>query len=111
MIELVDISGLSQEELIKKINTPGSFSPEWLKNELLNWDVSKEQKRADFMQHMYNCSGRSDPSHPMTGLFTGLWKEFCLTEAGPYCREKYFEMLEAVRIYEEQMKSEFTITT
>ena len=68
---------------------------------LNNWSVAKEQQRANFMEHMYNCSGRKDPTHPMHGLYTGLWENFCITEAGPLMRDKYFEMLEAVRLYEE----------
>ena len=36
----------------------------------------------------------------MHGLYTGLWHAFCLAEAGPYCREKFFQMVEAVRLYE-----------
>ena len=53
------------------------------------------------MEHVYQCSGRSDSQHPMHSLFTGLWQNFCIEEAGPYCREKWFEMMEAIRLYEE----------
>ena len=44
---------------------------------LKGWDVQEQQQRVEFMQHMYECSGRTN------GLFTGLWQEFCLNEAGP----------------------------
>lgn len=68
---------------------------------LNNWNVAKEQQKADFLEHMYNCSGRRDPAHPMHGLYTGLWQDFCVREAGPIMRDRYFEMLEAVRLHEE----------
>jgi hypothetical protein len=66
-----------------------------------NWSVVNEQRKVDFMEHMYNCSGRQDPAHPMHGLYTGLWQDFCIKEAGPIMRERFFEMMEAVRLYEE----------
>lgn len=66
-----------------------------------SWSVTKEQQKADFMEHMYQCSGRKDSSHPMHGLYTRLWQDFCINEAGPVMRDRYFEMLEAVRLYEE----------
>jgi len=62
----------------------------------LDLDYSNEQKKADFMEHMYQCSARTN------GLYTGLWQEFCLNEAGPIMRDRYFEMLEAITIYEER---------
>ena len=68
---------------------------------LNNWSVTKEQQKADFMEHMYHCSGRQNPNHPLHGLYTGLWQDFCIKEAGPVMRERYFEMMEAVRLYEE----------
>ena len=64
---------------------------------LAGWNVKKEQQKADFMEHMYQCSGRTN------GLYTGLWKNFCLTEAGPIMRDRYYEMLEAVRLYDEMV--------
>jgi len=69
---------------------------------LNSWSVTKEQQKADFMEHMYNCAGRQYPHHPMHGLYTGLWQDFCIKEAGPVMRDRYFEMLEAVRLYEEK---------
>ena len=65
----------------------------------LDLDYSNEQKKADFMEHMYQCSARTN------GLYTGLWQEFCLNEAGPVMRNRYFEMLDAITIYEEQKLS------
>lgn len=64
---------------------------------LANWDVAEEQRKADFMEHMYRCSGRTN------GVYTGLWKEFCLKEAGPYCRNMYFEQKKAIAEYEARM--------
>ena len=71
----------------------------------LDLDYIKEQKKADFMERMYQCSGR------MNGLYTGLWQEFCLNEAGPIIRDRYFEMLEAITIYEERKLSKETEET
>lgn len=68
---------------------------------LNNWDVKKEQQKQDFLEHMYHCAGRQNKNHPMHSLYTGLWQDFCIKEAGPIMRDKYFEMLEAVRLYEE----------
>ena len=68
----------------------------------LDLDYVKEQKKADFMERMYQCSARTN------GLYTGLWQEFCLNEAGPIMRDRYFEMLEAIIIYEERKLSKET---
>jgi len=68
---------------------------------LAGWDVKKEQQKADFMEHMYQCSGRANGGPGIVGLYTRLWQEFCLKEAGPVMRDRYFEMMEAVRLYEE----------
>jgi hypothetical protein len=66
-----------------------------------SWNVSREQQKADFMEHMYQCSGRQDSTHPLHGLYTGLWQDFCIKEAGPIMRDRYFEMMEALRLFEE----------
>lgn len=66
-----------------------------------NWSIEKEQQRFEFLEHMYKCAGRQNKNHPMHGLYTGLWQDFCIKEAGPIMRDRYFEMLEAVRLYEE----------
>ena len=89
------------DDLVKKLNTAGAFDTPWLKEQLLAWSVPAEQRKADFMEHMYQCSGRQDKSHPMHALYTGLWQDFCVREAGPVMRNQYFEMMEAVRLYEE----------
>ena len=89
------MTDLSTEELIKKLNTTGAFDTEWLKEQLQNWNVIEQQKRADFIEHIYQCY------QPGNNCYTGLWERFCITEAGPYCREKFFEIVEAVRLFEE----------
>lgn len=68
---------------------------------LAGWDVKKEQQKADFMEHMYQCSGRAKAGPGVVGLYTGLWQEFCIREAGPAMRDRYFEMMDAVRQFEE----------
>jgi hypothetical protein len=68
---------------------------------LAGWDVASEQRKADFMEHCYQCSGRHQGPPGVKGLYTGLWEEFCIREAGPAMRDKWFEMMEAVRLYEE----------
>lgn len=72
---------------------------------LLAWDATKEQQKADFLDHMYNCASRHDPAHPMHGLYTGLWQDFCIEEAGPVCRNQYFEFRAAVDEYEASLKN------
>jgi hypothetical protein len=84
------------EALLKKLNTTGAFDTPWLREQLENWDVVAEQKKADFMEHMYQVY------KPANKCYTSLWQRFCIQEAGPAAREQYFEMLEAIRIYEEQ---------
>lgn len=78
---------------------------------LAGWDVKAEQRKADFMEHMYQCSGRANGGPGVVGLYTGLWQEFCLKEAGPFARDKYFEMVEAVRLFEEQQAKEASIVS
>jgi len=73
---------------------------------LAGWDVKSEQRKADFMEHMYQCSGRANMGPGVVGLYTGLWQDFCLKEAGPFCRDMYFDRLQAVKEYEELMKKE-----
>ena len=70
---------------------------------LYAWDAVEQQKRVDFMERMYQCSGRAVPGHPMEGLYTGLWQDFCIREAGPAMRERYFEMLEAIQLYNDNL--------
>lgn len=103
------------EDLAQKLKTAGAFDSPWLKEQLLNWDHEEEQRKADFMEHMYHCAGRQDPSHPKHSLYTGLWQDFCVKEAGPVMRNYYFQMLAAVEIYEkakaEQNKAEEVIVS
>jgi len=86
------------DDLAKKLNTAGAFDTPWLKEQLQNWNVQSEQRKADFMEHMYQCSGRNN------GLYTGLWQAFCMNEAGPFARDKYFEMVEAAKLFQEQQE-------
>jgi hypothetical protein len=63
-------------------------------NWISNLDVVEEQKKADFLEHLYQVY------KPGNHHYTGLWQRFCIEEAGPIMRDRYFEMLEAVKIYE-----------
>jgi len=69
---------------------------------LRDFNVKEEEKKQIFLEHMYKCSGRENPDHPMHGLYTGLYQDFCVREAGPLARERWFEMQEAIRLYEEK---------
>ena len=62
-------------------------------DQLISMDPRKEQQKAEFIEHLYRCSGRKN------GLYTNLWKEFCMGEAGPYCRDLYFERKQAMLDY------------
>jgi hypothetical protein len=79
------------EDLIKKLNTAGAFDTPWLKQQLESWDVVKEQQKADFIEHIYQCY------KPEGHVYTGLWERFCLQEAGPYCRDQHFERLKFIK--------------
>jgi hypothetical protein len=61
---------------------------------LMNWNVLEEQKKADFLEHLFEVY------QPKNHCYTGLWERFCITEAGPLFRNQYFEMLAAVEEYE-----------
>jgi len=69
---------------------------------LRDFDHKEEAKKQIFLDHMYKCSGREDPSHSMHNLYTGLYQDFCVREAGPLARERWFEMQEAIRLYHEK---------
>jgi len=60
---------------------------------LRNWNVKEEQQNADFMEHLFEVY------KPSNNCYTGLWARFCLGEAGYYCRNMYFERLEALKEY------------
>ena len=64
-------------------------------NNLTGWDWQKEQQKADFLEHLYQVY------QPKTHTYTGLWEKFCITEAGPAMRDRYFEMLDVIKQYEE----------
>jgi hypothetical protein len=83
------------DDLVKKLNTAGAFDSPWLQEQLRNWNVVDEQKKADFMERLYEVY------KPTNNCYTGLWERFCLTEAGSAMRERYFEMLAAIKEYEE----------
>lgn len=36
---------------------------------------SVEQMKADYLEYLYQTSGRANPAHPMHSLYTGLWQE------------------------------------
>ena len=59
--------------------------------------VEENQRRVIFMDHMYKCSGRDNPYHAMHGLYTGLWHDFCLNEAGLAQRNLWFERMQFVK--------------
>ena len=66
---------------------------------LLNWDVKKEQRKADFMEHLF------DVYKPSNNCYTGLWQKFCMEEAGEYCKNMYYEQLEAIQQYLETVEA------
>lgn len=66
---------------------------------LNKWDAQEESLKAIFMEHMYKCSGRSN------GLYTGLWQDFCLSEAGPMARKQWFREKQAIDQYEKAIAS------
>jgi hypothetical protein len=67
---------------------------------LTSWNVIKEQQKADFLDHLY------DVYQPSNHCYTGLWQRFCLEEAGAYCRDMYFDRLEAVKKFMEQQQKQ-----
>jgi hypothetical protein len=87
------------EELLKKLNTTGAFDTPWLKEQLQSWDVAKEQQKADFLEHIYQVY------QPTNHTYTGLWERFCMTEAGPTCRDLYFERIAAIEKFLEETQN------
>jgi hypothetical protein len=49
-----------------------------------NWDVKAEQRKADFMEFLY------DMYEPENGLYTGLWQRF-KDDIACGMRDKFFE--------------------
>jgi hypothetical protein len=94
------------EDLAKKLKTTGAFDSPWLKEQLQNWNVQAEQRKADFMEHIYQCSGRAAMGPGIVGTYTGLWQDFCIKEAGAFARDIYFDRLEAVKEYQRMMEKE-----
>lgn len=63
-----------------------------------NWNVTEQQQRIDFMEHLYEVY------KPSNHCYTGLWQRFCLEEAGSYCRQMYFDRLDAVKKFMESQQ-------
>ena len=63
-----------------------------------NWNITEQQQRVDFMEHLY------DVYKPGNNCYTGLWHRFCLEEAGGYCRQMYFDRLDAVKKFMESQQ-------
>ena len=63
-------------------------TPEWRE---------ENNRRVFFQNHMYRCAGRDNPDHPMHGLYTGLWQDFCLNEAGRAQRDQWFDRMEFIK--------------
>jgi len=59
--------------------------------------LEENKRRVIFMDHMFKCAGRDNPDHPMHGLYTGLWHDFCINEAGRAQRDMWFERMEFVQ--------------
>ena len=80
-----------------------NFNREW---------IEENNRRVIFQNHMFKCAGRDNPNHPMHGLFTGLWHDFCLNEAGKAQRDQWFDRMEFVRKVESgEIKLEQAPTT
>lgn len=43
----------------------------------------EETRVAEIMEGLYQRSGRAEPSHPMHGLYTGLWQEVSIAGVEP----------------------------
>jgi len=71
---------------------------------IVGWDINEENKRIVFLEHMYRCDGREDPSHPKHGTYTGLWQNFCLNEAGEAMRNQWFDRIEGLDRYLQELK-------
>ena len=59
--------------------------------------LEENNRRVIFQNHMYKCAGRDNPEHSKHGLFTGLWEDFCLNEAGIAQRDQWFERMQFVQ--------------
>lgn len=56
----------------------------------------EEQKKADFLDHIYKESGRDNlpQGHPLHMTYTGLWQEFCQRSAEE-ARDAWWEIQQA----------------
>lgn len=63
-------------------------------NTLTNWDYQAEQRKADFLEHLYQCY------RPANHCYTGLWERFLREEAGPFARDIFFQRLNAAKEFE-----------
>jgi len=70
-----------------------------MSNVLLGWDTMGEQKKADFMEHLYQVY------RPVSHCYTGLWEQFKV-EAAMHCREDYFERLKFVEEVKKELGNE-----
>ena len=59
--------------------------------------LEENKRRVIFMDHMFKCAGRDNPDHPMHALYTGLWHDFCINEAGRAQRDMWFDRMEFVK--------------
>jgi hypothetical protein len=50
----------------------------FLLDTMFNCHPAQEQKKVDFLEHLYQKSGRDElpKGHPLRGTYTGLWQEF-----------------------------------
>jgi hypothetical protein len=68
---------------------------EWEQNYMSDFDQLEQGIRTHFMEVLYQHSGRANPEHEMHGIFTDLWQDFCLNEAGFFARGQYYERKKA----------------
>jgi hypothetical protein len=52
---------------------------------LAGWDVKKEQQKADFMEHMYQCSGRANGGLVLLDSIPVCGKSFASRKLVPSC--------------------------
>jgi hypothetical protein len=65
-------------------------------NNLSDWDTTKEQQKADFMEQLYQAYA------PKNHLFTGLWERF-KCEAANHLRDEYFQRIEFVQRFQQDV--------
>ena len=72
-------------------------------------DIEAQNKCVIFLDHLYRCDGRLSKEHPMNGLYTGLWQDWCVKEAGHIVKAMYFERLEAAEKMKNFISSQLAI--